>query len=982
MGTIEFDIAEGYGHSYMLQAAQIVLHYAREKEVHANFKKITGAWRHFLAGRDQVALRKLEPSDRVLPKFETKWTPGDFVSICIRPGNVVPACGGKKTWLVLIGDSDADCVIEHEDWLGVIRIAKIVPQNDKNIYNVVSGVCSQFIEHTLPHGDLTLVVGNGDIVRDQKNIAYAASLSQCKIVLFDVYQQYCNGINLGELKSSIAEIVDPCSEKQRLSMYEKCQRVIVDDVLVGDNNVFLTEAIQTGMQAFHVEKKTFELNQKNLPAQSFHDVIQKIDAIVSGQFVEKTKKYQIDHVFVTSYSTFEKVATEHAFGTHIAWVSVGKSERWSETIQQWFENTNYDMILIDISKNALLVSPLFTFLLQKKMRNIAWKMPDIETFENRETVEEIIFDKIQKSERLNIDLMLVGLLGGEEKSCISAIHSVRDKLKNNAKCSELVFQGRKSIWVESVKSFYDADVNAGLIGINVATNSIFGGLYRARKDKFELTRIFQNNSPDLGGRIYFYPEYGETGFAASSTYDFGALEGLLKHKTPDMLLITGYIVFSHLIARQAWSPRNYPIVAFLHSLHVTTFISGLMQDLLSKGYYKGDLFISPSQCGKVVLEKSFDAASEQIERRTGEKLLFPGDIEVIPYGMDLSIYEKQNKIACRQALALPRDRRIILSVGRFAKHQKFDLLPVVIALQLMVEQGCKPYLVLLGSFQEKKSIIDLEHAIEQLNLTEYVKIILNASVEEKKLYYSAADVFVSPSDNVQETYGLTMIEAMAAGLPVVASAWDGYREIVEHEKTGFLVPVTWGKIPNERVLSLMIAEGFLGYTHRDLNETVAIDVIELARYLKLLIDNPELSRKMGHAGRKRAEQNYEIRKQSEKLAEVLLDRIERFSEPKALVPVEQTLFFDDMTRRFAHFSERTLGDNMLIELTASAQDNKWLKTIVQETQLAFVSEERKIFKLVDALQEGPKSIEELASLGVDTLRILRCLKYNIVRICK
>ncbi len=54
--------------------------------------------------------------------------------------------------------------------------------------------------------------------------------------------------------------------------------------------------------------------------------------------------------------------------------------------------------------------------------------------------------------------------------------------------------------------------------------------------------------------------------------------------------------------------------------------------------------------------------------------------------------------------------------------------------------------------------------------------------------WHAADVFVSPSDNIQETFGLAVIEAMASGLPVVASDWDGYRDLVADGETGFLVP--------------------------------------------------------------------------------------------------------------------------------------------------------------------------------------------------
>src|SRR5262249_44325918 len=51
----------------------------------------------------------------------------------------------------------------------------------------------------------------------------------------------------------------------------------------------------------------------------------------------------------------------------------------------------------------------------------------------------------------------------------------------------------------------------------------------------------------------------------------------------------------------------------------------------------------------------------------------------------------------------------------------------------------------------------------------------------------AADIFCSLSDNIQESFGLTVIEAMAAGLPVVVSNWNGYREAVEDGVNGLMI---------------------------------------------------------------------------------------------------------------------------------------------------------------------------------------------------
>ena len=64
-----------------------------------------------------------------------------------------------------------------------------------------------------------------------------------------------------------------------------------------------------------------------------------------------------------------------------------------------------------------------------------------------------------------------------------------------------------------------------------------------------------------------------------------------------------------------------------------------------------------------------------------------------------------------------------------------------------------------------------------------------ASEEDKKLALAAADLFCSPADNLQETFGLSVLEAMASSLPVVASDWNGYRDlVVQHGSTGWLVP--------------------------------------------------------------------------------------------------------------------------------------------------------------------------------------------------
>ena len=53
---------------------------------------------------------------------------------------------------------------------------------------------------------------------------------------------------------------------------------------------------------------------------------------------------------------------------------------------------------------------------------------------------------------------------------------------------------------------------------------------------------------------------------------------------------------------------------------------------------------------------------------------------------------------------------------------------------------------------------------------------------------ASSDIFISLSDNFQETFGITPLEGMASGLPVVVSDWDGYRDTVRDQIDGFTIP--------------------------------------------------------------------------------------------------------------------------------------------------------------------------------------------------
>jgi glycosyltransferase involved in cell wall biosynthesis len=86
---------------------------------------------------------------------------------------------------------------------------------------------------------------------------------------------------------------------------------------------------------------------------------------------------------------------------------------------------------------------------------------------------------------------------------------------------------------------------------------------------------------------------------------------------------------------------------------------------------------------------------------------------------------------------------------------------------------------------ENKNLKALEHLIEELNLTDHVRLV--GWLEDLVNLYCALDVFVSASHT--ESFGLAIAEAMASSAAVVATETEGAREIIQPEETGILVPI-------------------------------------------------------------------------------------------------------------------------------------------------------------------------------------------------
>ncbi len=172
----------------------------------------------------------------------------------------------------------------------------------------------------------------------------------------------------------------------------------------------------------------------------------------------------------------------------------------------------------------------------------------------------------------------------------------------------------------------------------------------------------------------------------------------------------------------------------------------------------------------------------------------PQRIQIIPCGVDSTFFQPQPQATARTALGLPHTRQLVLCVGRMEPLKGMDALIRAAAL-LHTQQPTlaeQVQVILIGG--EPADRQDAWNA-EQVRLSELCAalgvddmVLFAGSQPHTALpnWYNAADVLVMPSH--YESFGMVALEAMACGVPVVASAVGGLTTLIEDGTSGVLVP--------------------------------------------------------------------------------------------------------------------------------------------------------------------------------------------------
>ena len=246
---------------------------------------------------------------------------------------------------------------------------------------------------------------------------------------------------------------------------------------------------------------------------------------------------------------------------------------------------------------------------------------------------------------------------------------------------------------------------------------------------------------------------------------------LINEEKPDIINAHQYPIFFSDISAWVSQLRNIPFVLWVH---VVSDPKSPLSGLISNTYY--------STIGKFPFEMADSIISPTLAYK--QKLIDMGTkakkIQVIPYGIDVEKFYYVNKSNVFKERYNCEGSTIILSVGRLNYQKGFKFL--IKAMPGILRRIPDAKLIIVG---EGEQLSELENLVKSLDLFESVIFTGALAQKEIPMAYATADIFVLPS--LFESFGISLIEAQAAGKPVIGTKTGGVPEALIDGKTGLLV---------------------------------------------------------------------------------------------------------------------------------------------------------------------------------------------------
>ena len=382
--------------------------------------------------------------------------------------------------------------------------------------------------------------------------------------------------------------------------------------------------------------------------------------------------------------------------------------------------------------------------------------------------------------------------------------------------------------------------------------------------------------------------------------------------------------------------------------------------------------------------KYVDNICEQITKNSNNNSLKRSfNLECIPYGIEIP------------AKSLPprksKGKVTILIFSRLSKYDKNDLLPILSLLKQIIKlTGNNTRFIIAGDCSDSSYLKTLTNELEFLKINKFVKIITTPSEKRKISLFKSADIFLALSDNIQESFGIVLLEAMSHGLPIVAADWDGFRDLVKEGENGMRIDTF--KLKNaenyffdQRRLSIFPFSHALAYWKYDtyLNSQVTfIDRQSFVDKVVGLIKNDKLREKMS-AESQRNVQEYAwgkiIKRYDNLWSDLYNKKVNESDTPQKQLLINESILDSFYTQIY---------EDVVVGLIEGKTDTVSLKRLVLNySDLKFLLDEKILSMILSELKISTQSVSVLVSKienipGKVLFNLSWLLKNGFIRIIK
>ena len=338
---------------------------------------------------------------------------------------------------------------------------------------------------------------------------------------------------------------------------------------------------------------------------------------------------------------------------------------------------------------------------------------------------------------------------------------------------------------------------------------------------------------------------------------------LRSEKTPWEAVFTGDPNLEPFAYERLWNdPRRYSLIGITHTLSTPGPLQSLTK-LTHAPLHSWDALICTSQAAKSAVENLWEHGETLLKMRSGQ----PGErpqLPVIPLGIDADAFKPVcSRREARKRLGIPSNAAVVLWTGRLELHCKAHHSSSFRAVaHAATTYPQRPWVLLMYGTAVMTSIPHaLKEAAAELCPNVEVRLLDGQDLDLGALARAASDMALSLVDCLQETFGLTPVEAMASGLPAVVSDWNGYRDTVVEGRTGNRISTHsfqpgWSGF---NLQQLSLNEKALDQVSAHISGQISVDAIGAGAALARLAASPELAVAMGTLGIQHAKNHYDWR---------------------------------------------------------------------------------------------------------------------------